>query len=47
VTVPLEQAPSVQLRQPTETLDLDQLGRPLELGEVLLDRGVGKPGQHV
>jgi hypothetical protein len=45
--VPLEQPSAVDLRQATEPLGVDQVGRPLELREVLLDPGVGELGEHL
>jgi hypothetical protein len=41
VSVSRVQASPFDLGQPPQPLCVDELGRPLELGEVLLDAGVG------
>jgi hypothetical protein len=40
MAVPLERGSAIDLRQATQSFDLQKLGRPLQLGEVLLDDGI-------
>jgi hypothetical protein len=44
VPVSLEGPTPVDLGQPPQPLRVDQLGRTLELGEVLLDASIRQPG---
>jgi hypothetical protein len=47
VPIALEQAAPVELGQPPQPLDLEQLDRAMQLGEVLLDHRVGQLGQDL
>jgi hypothetical protein len=47
VPVAFEELPTVDLRQPSQALELDQLGGSVQLCEVLLDPGVRKLGERL
>jgi hypothetical protein len=47
MTVALVQAAPFDLGEPRQPLELQRLGRPLQLGEVLLDHRVGKIGKDL
>jgi hypothetical protein len=47
VSVAGEQPSAVDLRQAPQALGLQQLPGPMQLGEVLLDPGVGKFGERL
>lgn len=45
MAVALIRRPAIDLGQAVQPLDLEQLGRPLKLGEVLLDARIGRVRQ--
>jgi hypothetical protein len=47
MTVTVVQASAVDLGEAPQPLRVQQFRRPLQLGEVLLDAGVGELGQHL